>query len=123
MQCFAVFQRLPGAAGTGNLFRTERIGAVQRYQQRATHAYKGFQAALCVQLVTGLYQHRIQRFRCDRIEEVANLTGRGDLMDSENRLRIVLVVVLLHPSLIVQKGRALREKDRERAKRAAYLVN
>lgn len=51
------------------------------------------------------------------------MTGRGDLMDSENRLRIVLVVVLLHPSLIVQKGRALREKDRERAKRAAYLVN
>jgi hypothetical protein len=36
-------------------------------------------------------------------------------MDTEYRLRIVPVAVLLHPPLIVQKGRALRKKDRERA--------
>jgi len=56
-----------------------------------------------------------KRFRCDRIEEVADLAGRGDLMNTENGLRIVPVVVLLHPPLIVQKGRALRKKDRKRA--------
>jgi hypothetical protein len=92
------------------------ISAIQRDQQlRATDAYKGGQAALCVQLVAGLCQQRIQRFRCDRIEEVTDLARRGDLMNAENRLRIVPVVVFLHPPLIVQKGRALSKKDRERA--------
>ena len=81
----------------------------------ATHAYKEFKAALCVQLVTNPRQHRIQHFRCDRIEEVTDLAGRGDLMDTEYRLRIVPVMVLLHPPLIVLKGRALRKNDRERA--------
>ena len=48
-------------------------------------------------LVVDLRQHRTQRFRCDRIEEIADLAGRGDLMDTENRFRIVPIVVLLHP--------------------------
>lgn len=37
-------------------------------------------------------------------------------MDSKNRLRIVPIVEFLHPLLIVQKRRALREEDRESAK-------
>ena len=45
------------------------------------------------------------------------MTGRRDLMDSENRLRIVAVVMLLHPQLRVQKRRAL--KNTENALKAA----
>jgi hypothetical protein len=57
-----------------------------------------------IQLVTRLRQQRIPRFRSDGIEEVADLASRWNLMDTENRLRIVPVVELLHTPLIVQTG-------------------
>ena len=88
IQRLAVFQQLPGAAGTGKLFRAERAGAVQCHQQRAGNADERCQTTLFVQPVTHLRQHRIQRFWCDGVEEVTDLAGRGDLMDTENGLRI-----------------------------------
>jgi len=109
------FQRLPGAAGAGNLLRTERVGAIQSHQQRAAKAYKRFQTALPVQLVTGLRHSGYSVSGAIGSRRFADLAGRGNLMDTENRLRIVPVVELLHATLIVQKRRALCEKDRERA--------
>lgn len=42
-------------------------------------------------------------------------------MDTKNRLRVVSIMEFLHPLLIVQKRRALREEDREGAQSGIFL--
>ena len=63
-------------------------------------------------------QQGIENFRCDGIKQVANLTGRRNFMDAEDRLRVVSIAVLLHPLLIVWKrGGFARKRPRRRLAR------
>jgi hypothetical protein len=89
------------------------LGAVERHQQAAVQDPVRGQLPARLQGPNEVDKHWCQMRRRDRIEQVADLLGAGNLVDAKQRTGVVASVRLLHPPLIIQERRTLQEEHRE----------
>src|SRR3954466_895383 len=98
-----------------DLARALILGAVERDQHAPAEPAEHVQTAIDLpDLVDRRRKYRVQQIRRGRIEHVADVVVTGDLGDAEQGGGIGGRLPRLELALMRQKGRALREEDRER---------
>ena len=93
---------LPGKTGVAMHGLGRKVsGAIEGHQQLVAKRPKMGQQAVLFQALKDLNKHRIERVRGDRIEQLADLIITGNLLDTQQGLRVIVASVLLQGALIV----------------------
>ena len=97
--------------GAMNDLGRKGVGAIQGHQQLVAKRPKMGQQAVLFQALKDLNKHRIERVRGDGIEQLADLIITGNLLDTQQGLRVIVASVLLQGALIVSKRWRLGKED------------
>lgn len=95
--------------------RRKILGPIQSEQQRVADRAVGIDHARLLQHTEEISIHRLHRAGWGRVEQVANVIVRGNLMGTEQGPGVIFPARLLQAALVLQKRGALHEEHREGA--------
>src|SRR5712691_10255372 len=115
---WAIAELTRETVGAMNDFGRKGGGAIQGHQQLIAKRAKRRHHAVLFKALKDLNKHRIECGRGDGIAQLSDLLITGNLLDTQQGMRVILASVLLQGALVVSTRRRLGTEDATGAERA-----